>query len=375
MKRIYFIFALAAVAMSSCSKEEGVSSDNSNVIAERNVDLVVSFDDGTVRSSDFVTKVPGALAERETAECKYNNVQVFVFNADGEVDNCKRYLSGTTAPGAWQMPEPMKCTTGQKDVWVLVNFPVDYTVSADVNNKAQLMAQTVRLESINTDGNVGNLIMSGHKETEFTATQTSSYQLGLTVSRMVCAITLEKVTNMIENALYRDKIVLKRAYLMQVPGIQRVDGSVLASNSTYAYSYWYARHSIENSAIWTDSLADANLEYGTDKAYTSLHSFYSFPNDMGDFVLGGDVKNAVVCDGTDNKSNTYLVVEATVNGKLYAYPIVMPRTEANKKYYVTLEINHLGQNPDDPWKPVQFTDFQPSITVQPWDSKDYDFVI
>lgn len=359
---------ISCLAMISCQKE--VTTSKTAEDNDRNIELTVSFTDGSIRVSDF-TKVAGNLSERETAECKYNNVQVFVFNSDGEIDNCKRYLSGTTAPGAWQMPEPMKCTTGQKEVWVLVNFPVDYTVATDINNKSTLMAQTYRLESINTDGNVNNIIMTGHQTTEFTATQSSSYQLPMSVSRSVCAITLEKVVNLMENVIYRDDVVLKRAYIMQVPGIQKVDGSILASNSSYAYTYWYARHTSEAGAIWTDSLADASVEYGTDKAYTTLHSFYSFPNDLGNFSYGGNVKDAALCDGSDAKSNTYLVVEATINGKLYAYPVVLPKTEANKKYNVTLELAHLGQDPATPWKRVEFTDFQPKITVESWDNKAY----
>lgn len=371
MKKIFVftIAAMAALSFCSCQKTQSLE-NNRSVEASKSVDLTVSFTDGNIRVSDF-TKVAGSLSERETAECKYNNVQVFVFNSDGEIDNCKRYLSGTTAPGTWEMPEPLKCTTGQKDVWVLVNFPVDYTLATDVKNKSQLMAKTYRLESINTDGNVSNIIMTGHKETEFTATQTTSYKLPMVVSRSVCAITLEKVVNVMENTLYRDKVVLKRAYIMQVPGIQRIDGSVIATDAAYAYSYWYARHTAEDGAIWTDSLADATVEYGEDKAYTTLHSFYSFPNDHGTFEIGGDVSGAILNDGTDIKSNTYLVVEATVNDKLYCYPIVLPKTEANKKYNVTLEIAHLGQDPDTPWKRVEFTDFQPKITVEAWDNKSY----
>lgn len=372
MKKIFKFLSFAAIAamtLSSCNKEQSGSSALAG--NGKPVDLLVSFTDGSVRASDF-TKVSGSLTDREAAECKYNNVQVFVFNAaDGEIDNCKRYLSGTIAPGSWQMPEPMKCTTGQKDVWVLVNFPVDYTAATDIVNKEQLLAQTYRLESINTDGNVSNIIMTGHQTTEFAATQTSTFQLPMVVSRSVCAITLEKVVNVMENPLYRDKVVLKRAYIMQVPGIQKVDGSILASDSNYAFSYWYARHTSEDGAIWTDSLADASVAYGDDKAYTSLHSFYAFPNDLGGFAIGGNVDDAVLNDGTDKKSNTYLVVEATVNGKLYAYPIVLPKTEANKKYNVTLEIAHLGQNPDTPWKRVEFNDFQPKITVEAWDNKTY----
>lgn len=368
MKTIFIDAAVAAMmAVSVLSCEKNNSSDD-----VKNVNFSVSFTDGTI--CDAETKAAGTVSVRSEAEKKINNVQVFVFNKDGEIDNCKRYTGGSDSPGRWSMPEPLECTTGEKDVWVVVNAGEDYTVGGTVTDKASLLAKTVLLGNMDTDGNVANLVMTGHNDdVMFTASGDIPFCLEMTVSRLVCAVSLNKVQNLFQNANYRDKVSITGAFLMQAPGIQRIDGSIEASSTGYGYSFWYARHTKEDgNNILTDVIAETPVGYGESNAYRIPHTFYCFSNDYG-FELGTDPEGAVLNDGTDKKSSTYLVVEAKVNGKPYYYPVVLPKLYPNKKYNVSLTIAHLGSR--NPWEKVTFTEFKPSITVTDWENKSYEDII
>lgn len=356
---LFLMSALFPVCM-SCRKEQ--------TLEREKVYLNLSVTDVCV-STFPGTKTSGSV-ERMQAEKKIRNIQVFVFNKDGEIDNCRRYVTGGNDSGTWTMPEPLECTTGTKDIWVVANARTDYTNNASIVNIAKLKEQTVRLEEIDTDGTVSDLVMVGHADdVAFSASNGASFSTEVVVSRLTCAVVLEKVQNLFQNANYRDKVSLTGVFLMQVPGIQRIDGSILASDTGYDYSFWYARHSNAIGTGWlSDSFAEVSVPYGESKAYNTPHTFYSFANDYG-FEIDGDPSGAVLNDGTDSKSSSYLVVEAKVNGKKYYYPVVLPKLYANKKYNVSLTVAHLGSS--NPWEKVSFTDFCPSISVVDWDNKYY----
>lgn len=358
---------VAAMVASAASCERETSNFSSECVK-----LSLSFSDGA-SCATAVTKAAGDASSRVSAEKNINNVQIFVFNRDGSIDNCKRYTGGGSTD-SWTMPEPMECTTGTKDVWAVVNAKTDYTSGGAVMDKASLLRQTVLLEDIDIDGNVSNLIMVGNSgEKEFSATGGTPLSFTIDVHRLVCAVTLEKVQNLIQNANYSDKVLVCGAFLMQAPGIQRIDGGIAASNTSYDYTCWYARHSKETGCnILTDSFAETPVAYGEGNAYTSRHTFYCFANDYG-FGYGGDSSDAVLNDGTDKKSSTYLVVEAKINGSLYYYPVVLPKLEPNVKYGVSLTIEHLGSR--NPWEKVTFTDFKPAIRIEDWSERSYTDII
>ena len=65
---------------------------------------------------------------------------------------------------------------------------------------------------------------------------------------------------------------------------------------------------------------------------------------------------------------TTLVVEATVAGQECIYPIRLGELKSNFKYEVSLTLKHIGGDPSNPWKKVEFTDLGASIKVIDWTS-------
>ena len=62
------------------------------------------------------------------------------------------------------------------------------------------------------------------------------------------------------------------------------------------------------------------------------------------------------------------VVEATVAGQPCVYPIRLGELKSNYKYKVSLTLKHIGGDPSNPWKKVEFTNLRASITVVDWTS-------
>lgn len=99
--------------------------------------------------------------------------------------------------------------------------------------------------------------------------------------------------------------------------------------------------------------ADQALEY---KAEFSKHSvLYSYPNDA----------TALPAD-TWAPSVTTMVVEAIVGGQPCIYPVQLGRLHSNYKYEVSLVIKHVGGDPDNPWKKIEFTDLDAIVKVVDW---------
>ena len=340
---------MALAAVLACQKTDR---------AAEGAGLLLSINDGTELVATRATGTAAALLENES---KINSVQVFVFNADGTIDNCKRYTDGVTAPGRWTMPAPLKCVSGSKDVWVLVNVPTDYTVSG-VLAKSDLLAKTFTMGDMTPT----SLIMTGHRDGEVFPAD-APLALTMTVERVVCAVSLVKVYNRMMNASYRSSVVINGAFLMQAPGIQNVEGTILASSDASPYSSWYGHHAKETgNALFTDAITAYTIPYWNSNpstCYSEIHTFYCMPSDIG-YAAGSDPSARVLNDGTDIKSSTYLDAEISVNGRAYYYPIVLPKLERNKKYNVVLNVEHIGSN--NPWSVVSFTDFTPSITVTNW---------
>lgn len=351
MKRILFILAGAAallLGLSSCN-QGGLEPTG----AEKGDNTLL-----TVRVGNLsVTKA----GDQSTNDVTINNVQVFVFNKDtGQIDNCKRQTFSATV-NSCEM-NPMECTVGEKEIWAIVNWPVDLTTAeANVTSLTDFKSRTATF----ADNRLDNLMMSGSIESKSLSAGTDAATIE--VSRLCAAVVLTQVLNRMEVNAYRDKFQVVGAYLMNVPGIQRVDGAIKASDAECpAPASWYAWYKKATTAEPQELLSETFLPappktpYG--ESYNVYHTFYTFANDYN-YVEGSTA-------GGGQKSSTYLVVECTVDGVPCVYPVLMPTMVRNKKYNVKLTVNHVGGDPDQPWNKIQFSAFTSSISIASWGSED-----
>ena len=276
-------------------------------------------------------------------------MQIFIFNKSTEKIDAVYYEEGLSVTSGSYMVPAINCTVGERVVWAVVNGPENYTTSSSITSLSSLKSATIRLENEALDF----LTMSGFVEKSLSA---GNDAVSVNVSRLVSAVVLASVENKMSVPSYRDKVYITGAYLLNVPGIQKLDGSILASGGESPVSDWYAWNAKQTSgtsaSLLTESISETNIPYNAEHKVS--HTFYTFSNDIN-----------ALADGS-SKSSTVLVVECRINGTDCVYPVYLPPLAANHKYSVSLKLEHIGGDPTQPWKKIEFSNFTPSIQVNPW---------
>ena len=352
MKNKFFFLIATTVAASlllaSCAKEQ-----NSY---EGPVDFKVSVTT-PIQSSMIETKAAG---DQSTNDVTIKNMQVFVFDkATGQIDNCAYEVFSSPKTTSATLTNSISCTPGTKIIWALANWPEDLTTAgANVVTVADLKSRTAALSGNAVDA----LLMTGYKDN--VTFNSPSLSETVSVSRLCAAVVVKSVINKMLVSAYQNNVAITGAFLMNVPAIQNVEGSIVASSGSSPVSNWMAMYARPTSELLNESFAAVNIPYNT-PAHTTLHTFYTFANDY-DAVLG---------DGSA-KSSTYLKVELNVNGTTYYYPVLMPALERNKKYEVTLTVNHISgiTDPTD-WKLASANVLTPTISVSGWTTLGIDETI
>lgn len=311
---------------------------------------------------------PGTKVAAQTLvnERMIRNVQIFVFRAgddrdaglldiaassgfDGELEVGSGAYSGLT----------LKCSTGEREIWAVVNDSADRTVGPDaVASKAALLALThelkdARAEKLLMIGGVTRTLQQGTEEVE------------LPVRRLAASVILESVKNDFLSPAYQKSgtFRLEDCYLINVPG--RTDFGGTTDASVLPEEDWYARLGAEKDSPRGDLIYDHPdaprvLDYGSSD--NTPHSFYTYPNN---------------CEPSEDAAwsprATLLVLEASLfNGHdwiKYYYPVAITGgLSSNKQYRVSLTIHRPGSL--DPNVPVRFDDVTPVVKVSDWDGGD-----
>ena len=301
-----------------------------------------------------LTKV---VDQTESAEKTINDVQVFVFNkATGKLDASLR-KDGLSGSGTVALTDPLSCTRGQREVWAVVNAPVNYVDGTDANRVTslnQLKAITTSL----TDNSPSNLIMVGSADKELALAKES---IVVDVKRICAAVVLKSVKNEMSVPAYSvdGAVKITGAYLLNVPSEQNYALGI--ASSTLVQSKWISATSKTDvaaaKALTVDTYPAEIQTVNKGGTFSKISTFYAYPNSCPDLPV--DVWKPSV---------TTLVVEATVAGQPCVYPIRLGELKSNYKYEVSLTLKHIGGDPSNPWKKVEFTDLGASITVVDWTS-------
>ncbi len=362
MKKNFFplaCLAVCALLAASCSKTDatGPSTDAAG-------EVLLS-----VRLDAPFTKVG---AQSVTNEKAIQNVQIFVFRAGsgGDAGNLEiAASSGFDAPlGATEgtySGMTVKCSTGQREVWAVVNDSEDRTAGQNaVATKSDFLALTHELKNSTST----KLLMVGHSGTGQDPTVTlheGREEISIIVHRLAASVILESVKNDFSSPAYQkaDMFRLENCYLINVPG--RINFGESSEPSALPSEQWYARLAAETASpkgdLLYDTLAGQVVNYGA--SYTVPHTFYTYPNNC-----------AVSEDATWCARATLLVLEASIKypsgWTKYYYPVQLGAGPllSNKQYRVNLTIHRPGSL--DPNHPVTFDDVTPVITVSDWESGD-----
>ena len=308
MRKVFWVFA--AVACCACSK--GVVEPS--VVQEEMVEL------------KFSVPVTASKASGLMVEDAVENLQVFVFGKNGEIQS-----SGMAEGSSLSMT----CTTGDKDIAVVVNSsPI-----ADVYNYEEFMGFMADFD----ENAPGRFVMTGSSSEYLDASGT----IEIPVSRRVAKVILSSVT--------------RSFTLEQHKNLDFELMSVFMTNTPYACGLFRERQS---STLINEGVSDMNaiMEASGELLYDALGDLSI---EQGETV---DVGNFLYCYPNFFVEGLvpppYLIVQARLGDGVYYYSVELPRMECNKCYNVSLTVTMPGSlSPDFP---VKKEDASFSVIVSDW---------
>lgn len=325
-KSILFVAMAAVLCMASCRKETPEFHQNDGMAS-----LQVS--------------VSGAITRASSAgsEDSVNSLQIYVFNSTGAVLEAYGKSSESSVT--------VKVSTGSKMIAALVNAP-------DLTNVTSL-AQLNDSESLLSDNSRTSFVMFGVTEGPVSVSGSSSVVVD--VNRLASRVVIGKITNGMVTPPYNTAtFTVDAIYLLNAGG-----SSNLAASMT-SQSLWYNWRSRSSVADLDDFLYEnmGSLSIASSASHANSHYFYCYPNPSSGDSSADD----------DSPRYTRLVVEASINGTTWYYPISLQGMKANHSYEISeLKITRPGSaNPDEP---IDLEDAQFSINVLDWTHEDCGEVI
>ncbi len=268
----------------------------------------------------------------DVKEADIKNTQIFVFRNDGSLD---AYKSADAASDI-----TVSCTTGEKEIYALVNAPAE----ASVTSKSELLAKTSLLTDNNTDG----LVMIG----KLTAKLEAAGSFNIPVRRIVAKLSINQISANFTSEAYKN--------------MSFKINSIYAINAVGDINYGLDAEPTEwiNKTAFCDTDAKVLLyqntndkEVTSDSPFDTPACFYVYPNKTEQ-----DSQAEEFCPRF-----TRIVVETTLGDKKYYYPISIPGIESNKTYTITnLTVTRPGSvSPDVPVTSYECTF---SVTIVDWET-------
>lgn len=338
-KRILSIMAAGAAAMffTSCEHEKVNCNDR---IANEEVLLSVGLQD--------VLSTKGQTAWTKQQENAIVSWQVFVFNDDGSLD-VSAFVNGSGGT-------TLKCTSGQKTVYALVNHPSNLVGKDGINDLDALLCTKSNL-SDNTAGT--SFVMSGSVGVNLSS---SSSSLTIPVSRICSKVYIDSVENQLSGSY--GKITIKGMYITNAAGDAVIGDEEYTIESS---GKWYNKmgYSASGVAAVEALLSETSLSEVISKGSSTStpHYFYCYPN------RSSSTKQA----GQWSPRCSRLVIETVIEGdtqekRYYVIKLVDAEGEyltRNKYYHIKkLVIKHLGST--DPDTEANIGDLSVDISVSEW---------
>ncbi len=309
---------LAVVAVSVCAlacsrQEPDVTCD----AGRQQVSLDISLQEPYTRVTDTA------------GEDEVESLQVFVFGENGVLE---AYASDEAATVS------LTCTVGQKFIAAVVNAPRIQSVS----DRAALEEAVSSLE----DNAPGKYVMYGYSQENIVASTTVTVE----VSRLVARVSIDRITNAFTLEQYRNaEFKVERIYLINVAGDALYTGGGTPS-------VWFNRRSLSSEMASLLSSGDLGESIAYGESYEQAHYFYCYPN---------PTRSDTHVEQWSPRY-TRLVIETTLGGETYYYPISIQGIESNHKYEISeLKITRPGSSHPD--IPVSLEDMTFEIIVSDWE--------
>ena len=322
--------AIAAIASLACSKENPSEQVPQPV---QTATLEVNVSDGvTTRATSVKDSQIGTAA---------GDIQVLVFNSAGN-------LVGFGENAASSSSISISLPTGAVKCYAVVNS------SENLSSVSKESALTSKMSYLKNNS-VTKMEMLGSASKTISAGTNS---VSIPVKRFAAKVQIDKITPAFTAPAHKaQEFKLTGIYLVNVNG----SCPYTLTSTAGSTDYWYNKMkyvSGDCNALISDKLSSpVTLQASADAVtpYTTSHYLYCYPN-------------PVTTDSSSSSwSNRYtrLVVETTLGGTTYYYPVNIPTPAANTLYQITnMKITGLGS--DSPDKVVEKGSLSVSITVTDW---------
>jgi hypothetical protein len=308
--------AFAAIAVLSCSEK------NADLpCAEENAGLVTF----SVSVPVLDTKSTGSSADGERT---INSLQVFVFNHHGVYE---------TSAVADKGEVEITCTAGQKKMVALVNANEEY----DVTDYESLAERPVYLK----DSGVGDLVMLG----DTTVAVAADKPIDIEVSYLSSKVVLESVKLNLANPEHESlDFAVTSVFLTNVAG----DRKYINDSDP---SVWYHEGADLSKTLpfIYDSVSGGVLDPDDSDGYAKEHYFYCYPNATA--------------------TRTRLVIETSIGGETYYYPITLTELLPNNQYSYSVVLTRLGT--DSPDGSLEEDAYGVTVSIKGWTTNSSTVVI
>ena len=334
MLKNLFIAVVAAVLVCSCAKEK---TGNENLQMQESVVYITLRNEG-------ITKAVGTGHGVQADDNNIGTLEVFIFRVneggddDGMLDGYKKF-TGAELTSLSNLE--VKTTTGRKMIYAVANSHREDW--AGVMTRSEFESQIADL----FDDDVKDFIMIGGKEETLQLAST----VALSIKRMVARVQLNSVVAAFDGTPYEGYALENvKAYLTNVQGQKYMfDGS--GENLKVLNSKKYVAADMTGCTM-DGMLYDELAASIGDAGHNVVHYFYCYSNNRK--------------EETETDRFTRLVIEGTLKGKTYYYPISLKELERNCCYSIDVKIQRPGSL--DPDKDVELGTLDLELEVLGWNS-------
>lgn len=340
-KILWIVLALSFV---SCTKERENPGSGTN--SGQKADVILRINNPT--------KSTGTAHLSQSDDNYINNIAIFVFNSDANKTlETYKYVRITDQSALNSIT--FQTTTGNKNVYVVANCH-DSTQWNGIVRESQFLAKESNLK--NED--LKDFAMSGN----LTNAQISlSNSINLTLKRVIAKVVVNSIKTDFAGTPYQG-MVLSNVKLY-ITNAHKIRPYIEGNTTTNPFI-------INALQLTTSSFSDCKISgivydqpSGTigDTPYTVKHHFYMYENSIS--------------AETSSEKFTRLVVEATLNGVNYFYPVNINRVDfggttnngikRNTVYNITLVIKRPGSS--SPEMLVEKGTVITSVTIADWDTE------
>ena len=353
-KSVLCLLSLTALFMVSCSKENVPESVRENTIAKVHLNIQ--------GETSLKTKASGSGHGNQSDDNTVNTLEIFIFKNTGETaaDNgqlelYKKYSSSDLTRGLSGLE--LTASTGKKTIYAVCN-------SHNANNYSGVntLAKFKQEISLLKNENLKNFTMSGFKDVELS----TSNDITISVRRMVARVKLSSVkTAFAGTPLEGSTLQNVKAYLINVHAEKLLWNGSDRSGSQILNLAKYIENDCKGLAM-SGMLYESIADKVDDTGNSTARWFYAF-------------ENAIEQENSAGKDYyTRLVIEGTLNGVTYYYPInvnrsgfgyvsnadIKPGIERNKSYELSVVISKAGSL--DPNVPIVNGTVSVSVKIEDW---------